>query len=717
MAFSIKNLFRKVKEVTASWNPYYAGAGTRVMGSNLLDFNKNWVYVCTDKIADSVSSVQLKLMQVSKGQDKELFVHKALSLLNKPNEALSGRDFRYITAAHQELTGNAYWLKDKPNDPTSLTPLNPQFVRVKTDKSTGMITQYIYTLGGQSSTYAADMIFHLKYPNPMNPNMGRGTLEPIAEWVDVDNYATEFNRRFFMNGATFGGTIETDSSTKESMQLLRVSLNEMYTGVQNAHKPMLLPKGTKMTESKMTQRDMQFSEMDNRFRDKILAAFGVPKSVVGIVEDVNRANAESSNYVFMSFTVKPKLDRFINFLNEFYLPAFKGTENLYFTYTDPTPENIAVEIQENQAGLGSSPWLTVNEVRAKKGLPPVEGGDTVQQLVTLTPLGETLEIDQPEDEPAKAAKRPVRLDMKAIAKDNIFESVAKLFKTKAQKDDMEAQHKEFIARVGTYEATFAKEIKDHDRKQKQQVLDNVSKHVKDLTKADILNVNDAAALIIDFATPLMGKLVTDEGTRTLLKLNLADTFTMTGRIKKIIDTSVARMARNYTQTTLAKLQTQINAGIAAGESMADISNRISSVYDQTEEYRAERVARTEVFSAANDANREAYIQSDVVKSIEWHTAEDERECQFCAPLDGKIVDVSDNFFDKHETIEGDDGSSYSLGYEKVMNPPLHPNCRCFILPHEISIKAFKPVKKEKDGDISEEEFWDGLSKALNENPQ
>lgn len=717
MAFSIKNFFSKVKEVTTSWVPYYGGAGTRVSNGNLMENNKNWVYVCTDKIADSVSSVTLKLMQVSKGQDKEIFSHKALDLLNRPNDFLSGRDFRYATVAHEELTGNAYWLKDKPKDPTMMIPLNPQYISPKIDKDTGAIVMYTYRNGAKTVTYSPDLVFHLKYPNPANPNIGRGTLEPIAEWVDVDNYATEFNRRFFMNGATFGGTIETNAATKEAMQLLRVSLNEMYSGVQNAHKPMLMPKGLTMKESTMTQRDMQFSEMDNRFRDKILAAFGVPKSVIGIVEDVNRANAESSNYVFMSFTVKPKLERFITFLNEFYLPAFSGTDNLYFTYTDPTPENVAVEIQENQAGLGNSPWLTVNEVRAKKGLPPVDGGDTVQQLISLAPLGEINSPDlNVEPEPAKGQKRPVRINRKEVAKDNVFDAVANLFKSKAQKDEMEEKHKQFIARVGTYEAKFAKEIKDHDRKQKQEVLDRVKTHVKDLTQAQILNVNDAAAIIIDFATPLMAHLVKDEGTRALLQLNLADSFTMTSRIQKIIDTSVSRMARNYTATTLAKLQTQINAGIAAGEGIDLISNRISSVYDQTEEYRADRVARTEVYSAANDANREAYIQSDVVKTIEWHTAEDEKTCPFCNPLDGKIVDVKENFFDKHETVEGDDGSDYSLNYEKVMNPPLHPNCRCFILPNEISVKAApKPV--EKDGDISEAEFWEGLTKALNENPQ
>lgn len=719
MAFSIKNFFSKVKEVTTSWVPYYGGAGSRVTNANLMENNKNWVYVCTDKIADSVSAVPLKLMQMSKNpndQDKEIFVHKALDLINRPNDFLSGRDFRYATVAHQELTGNAYWLKDKPNDPTVLIPLNPQYVSVKLDKETGAITQYVYRNGAKTVPYAPELIFHLKYPNPQQPNIGKGTLEPIAEWVDVDNYATEFNRRFFMNGATFGGSIETNAATKEAMQLLRVSLNEMYSGVQNAHKPLLLPKGLTMKESTMTQRDMQFNELDNRFRDKILAAFGVPKSVIGIVEDVNRANAESSNYVFMSFTVKPKLDRLITFLNEFYLPSFKGTDNLYFAYTDPTPENVSIEIQENQAGLGNSPWLTVNEVRAKKGLPPVEGGDVVQQLLTMTPLGSPAGVDAPIDNAGKAAeKRPVRINRKEIAVDNVFEAIAKTFKQKEQKDMEDAAHKEFIVRVGTYEAKFAKLIRDHDQQQKKRVLENVRKHVKVLTQAQILDVDEEAAIIIDLATPLLGDLSKDEGTRALLRLNLTTTFEMSKRLQQIIDRSVARMANSYTKTTLEKLSTQINAGIAAGESIDGISDRISKVYDETEQYRADRVARTEVFSAANDASREAYQQSGVVETVKWHTAEDELTCPFCLAMGQRDpIPVKDSFEPKGAEVVAD-GETYSLDYERLNNPPLHPNCRCFLLPETISVKKTPaPAVKDAD-DISEAEFWDGLSKALNEN--
>jgi len=114
---------------------------------------------------------------------------------------------------------------------------------------------------------------------------------------------------------------------------------------------------------------------------------------------------------------------------------------------------------------------------------------------------------------------------------------------------------------------------------------------------------------------------------------------------------------------------------------------VASVFDLTEKYRAERVARTTVFATANDAAREAYIQSGVVKTVVWHTAEDELVCPECGPYDGKEIDVNDSF--------GND----------LVDPPLHVNCRCFTNAGEIRVERDVAIENETDIDDSEEEVY------------
>ena len=65
-------------------------------------------------------------------------------------------------------------------------------------------------------------------------------------------------------------------------------------------------------------------------------------------------------------------------------------------------------------------------------------------------------------------------------------------------------------------------------------------------------------------------------------------------------------------------------------------------------------------------------------------AEDSLVCTLCAPMDGKVISVNENFFDKGDTAQGSDGSSFDITYSDVETPPLHPDCRCYIRPEDLS---------------------------------
>lgn len=76
-----------------------------------------------------------------------------------------------------------------------------------------------------------------------------------------------------------------------------------------------------------------------------------------------------------------------------------------------------------------------------------------------------------------------------------------------------------------------------------------------------------------------------------------------------------------------------------------------------------------------------------MKTVAWYTAEDANVCQFCAAMDGKEIDINDNFFNLGDTAKGvNDGFGFlTLEYSDVEAPPLHPDCRCYIRPAEVSI--------------------------------
>ena len=78
--------------------------------------------------------------------------------------------------------------------------------------------------------------------------------------------------------------------------------------------------------------------------------------------------------------------------------------------------------------------------------------------------------------------------------------------------------------------------------------------------------------------------------------------------------------------------------------------------------RAETIARTETAKADVTGNLEGYAASGVVEGKEWTISQDEY-CDECQGLDGVAVPLDQEF--------PDDGG---------WGPPLHPNCRCDVLP-------------------------------------
>ena len=115
------------------------------------------------------------------------------------------------------------------------------------------------------------------------------------------------------------------------------------------------------------------TELRRLNRDIILGAFGIPASVMGVTESVNRANAEAGDVMFGRWILKPLLERMKQALNERLVHKIDRTLSL--DYADPRPENRELHLKIADTGFKGG-FLTRNESRALLGYgQAVEGGD------------------------------------------------------------------------------------------------------------------------------------------------------------------------------------------------------------------------------------------------------------------------------------------------------------------------------------------------------
>ena len=373
----------------AIWRP----SSGKVSADRALDVFSGWTYACIRAIAEEIAAIDFELYKVKRDGDYErIYDHDILDVLAGSNSVATGMELLYTIAAHLEACGNAYvyleGVKNDTDEPTSIHILNPGRIKIMLTKEfPTRISKYVYRHGTKEQEFEPFEILHIKYPDPQNSFEGVGTVQAAAQWIDADNYAMEFNRRFFLNGARIGGFLESDANrTPEQLEYIKKSFENIYKGVENAHKILALPKGTTYKEGGQTQKDLDFANMMDIMRDRILAAFRVPRTALGITDDVNRANAEATNYVFALRTIKPKMQLIVAYLNEYLVPRYG--DDIVLGFADPVPENREQKIAEMAAAVGNAPVMSVNEARERYfNLEGVEGGDDVSKPFNFLTMG------------------------------------------------------------------------------------------------------------------------------------------------------------------------------------------------------------------------------------------------------------------------------------------------------------------------------------------
>ncbi|MDP8240373.1 MAG: minor capsid protein [Candidatus Hatepunaea meridiana] len=150
---------------------------------------------------------------------------------------------------------------------------------------------------------------------------------------------------------------------------------------------------------------------------------------------------------------------------------------------------------------------------------------------------------------------------------------------------------------------------------------------------------------------------------------------LAGQVMSLIDRSALDFLVNYnlqllgnvTRELADSIKQQISIGIITGDSIAKIGEKIGGVITDPDKFRragktvfrtaqnrVEVITRTETLRAYGQGRRKFY-DTVGVKRVVWVTADDERTCPECGPLDGKEFPI-----------------------DQAPPIPKHPRCRCCV---------------------------------------
>ncbi len=627
------------------------------------DKYKGWTYRSISLIAQEISSANLRLYKKVKGKnDEEISDHELLKLWERPNPEMTKSDILEHISSSLDLDGNAYLYKAKAKNGTKtleLWPLRADWVKVmpSTDK-TKLIDKFIYFNGAENTDLEVSEVIHIKNYNPKyfdkkSTLKGVGTVEAALDIIKEDETIREWNRKFFENGAITSGVLEYDGTLEEDQKKrIESGWRKNFEGTDNSSKTPILAGGLHYKPNQFSQRELAFIDQRKLDRDDTFLMFGIHKGVV-MSEDVNLANAKTALWSFTRFTIRPRLKKIEAVLNKD-LTSEYGSE-FYLEFDNPVPEDRAEIVNEYAQGFNK--WLTTNDIRREEGLEELDGGDEIRVNQPIMPV-----IDPNTD---KNHKKCDCGKHKSSEKDESNQDERTIRGEKAWGEMIKIQT--------PYEDKYKSAFKKYFFSLREKVIKNLSeKSIK--TKA-VIDEAVEVSTVFDLLTPLQRELLEKSGKQALKELGLENDFVITPSIAKVLDKYDLKLSRSIGKTTQSDLEEIIaNAG-DEGLGVNELTGKINEYFDFADEVRAERIARSETIRTSNQAMQDAWIQSEIVESKEWYTAGDERTCEMCAEMDGKIVGLDENYFDKGAEFMG-----LSLDFRDIGEPPLHCSCRCTLLP-------------------------------------
>lgn len=632
----------------------------------LMQQYKGLVYTLVNAIAEDFAKYEPIFWKVDNrtGQKKQ-YIHPFAKVLENPNPSLSKFDLLVATASFLELTGDAFWyyaVGERSRQPKEIYLMRPDRVEVVVDGDTGEVMGYKFRNDdGTKIPLEVDEVEHIKTFNPLNQYRGMGTLEAAILYVEIENDTSVFQRNFMKNQATPSGVLTISGKIeKEAFNKLKTQWKEKQAGLANVGKTLFI----READAKFTKVGLGLDELDLKAlkelsEGKIFKMFRVPKIILGDTDQngLGRANAEVADYIFAKRTIDPKQTRLDDAIQKT-LKRNYSDENTVLGHVSQIPEDKAAQLNEDDKLTGRV--YTVNEVRERKGLQPVKGGDKLYVSFNQVPIDES---NTGNDNGSKSVKRVIRL---AASKDAAEET----FFSRLNKIDGRAYRSSKKAYNGVLQAQEAAIIE----KLSAYADKGVTRAYEELMPVESEETNKAVELLL----PILLLALAQGGEAALAFLGVDEALNVSPATQRLLEDRLRRALKENTNATIAKLQKTISEGIAANETIEQLTARIKAVYDKAMGYRSDTLTDDQSHKAVNKGLQEAYAQAGI-KRKEWR-ALGSNPCKFCKAMNGEIIEMQSNYVPKGGKIVADDGEEYINDYDDIENANAHPNCHCWLFP-------------------------------------
>lgn len=339
------------------------------------------VNLISDAIATAPLHVFRQLPSGGKERDPE---HPAYMLLRrKPGPFYTDFTFKKTMQSHALLHGSAYariHREPETGNPYALEILDPEETYpLLVD---GRLS-YVTRIDGRELRLQPDSVLHVKGLG-YEGITAYSLLDVLRDAFGLGLAAQRFGGRFYSNNTHLGVIIEVPYRfpNQEAVDDFRSRFGEIHQGIANAHRPVILENGAKVSHLTSNMKDAELIAALEHHVRQIANIFGLPPHILADPTRTSFASLEQENRSLLMWSLSPWI---VNWEAELWDKILRDSEKERGSHTIKFETKAFMRADTTQRTAFYSfavthRVMTPNEIREMEDMNPIEGGDDMLPL-------------------------------------------------------------------------------------------------------------------------------------------------------------------------------------------------------------------------------------------------------------------------------------------------------------------------------------------------
>jgi HK97 family phage portal protein len=376
----------------SSWSAGDTTTGVAVTPESSMQLNA--IQSCVRVLAESVACLPL-ITYRRRGETKSRFNnHPLYSLLHdRPNDDMTAFTWRESMMANLALWGNAY-AEIERDGAGRVQAIHHIPAWLVVPRRAENMTVFDVSVPGEGTPVRLPSWKVLHIPGlSFDGLLGRSPIAWARESISTGIAAEKYSASFFATGGHPKDVLEFPGKLdKTAATVLRESWESGHGSLSKAQRTAILQNGVKYTPvHSIPMKDAQYVELRQFQAADIARIFRVPPHLINEMGRATWGNTELMDLSFVKHTLRPWLVRIEQAL-AWKLLTERERRSVYFEHLVDALLRGDIKSRYDAYAVGRMwGWLSINDVRRRENMDPIEHGDGYMHPLNMTTVGEKVQ--------------------------------------------------------------------------------------------------------------------------------------------------------------------------------------------------------------------------------------------------------------------------------------------------------------------------------------